>query len=171
MRKSFSAKDSISMIRAKKIFSILGKDFSIVQKIQKRSHIFNKIGNTLDKVSTNQKPKTNRFDILESKLDQLKKDIGEMKNSVNTLLLIYLCKEDFFSFEQKQKMKDIIKKEGKKILNRFNINNSNINNNKNQLLKRSRCNKIKIEKKKFKNTFNNKNKKSSFINKLNQSKK
>ena len=117
MSKNFNAKNILNIIREKKKFSLLEKDFSKGIQIQERSRSFNKIGKTLEEISnelSNQKSKANRFDMLESKIDymhsDLKQEIGEVKDSVNTLLLFSFYKEDFFSHTQKQKMKNILKK-------------------------------------------------------------
>ena len=169
MSKNFNAKNILNIIREKKKFSLLEKDFSKGIQIQERSRSFNKIGKTLEEISnelSNQKRKANRFDMLESKIDymhsDLKQEIGEVKDSVNTLLLFSFYKEDFFSHTQKQKMKNILKKKGEKILNIYNNTNSNansntnsntnsnININKNQFGVGSRSKRISIENRKVK---------------------
>ena len=182
MSKNFNAKNILNIIREKKKFSLLEKDFSKGIKIQERSRSFNKIGKTLEEISnelSNQKPKANRFDMLESKIDymhsDLKQEIGEVKDSVNTLLLFSFYKEDFFSHTQKQKMKNILKKKGEKILNIYNNTNSNantnsntnsnININKNQFGVGSRSKRISIENRKVKTPLKNKNNESAFTHK------
>lgn len=99
MSKNFNAKNILNIIREKKKFSLLEKDFSKGIQIQERSRSFNKIGKTLEEISnelSNQKPKANRFDMLESKIDymhsDLKQEIGEV------ILLILFC---YFLFTKK----------------------------------------------------------------------
>ena len=189
MSKNFNAKNILNIIREKKKFSLLEKDFSKGIQIQERSRSFNKIGKPLEEISnelSNQKPKANRFDMLESKIDymhsDLKQEIGEVKDSVNTLLLFSFYKEDFFSHTQKQKMKNILKKKGEKILNIYNNTNSNansntnsntnsnININKNQFGVGSRSKRISIENRKVKTPLKNKNNESAFTHKNNHPK-
>ena len=103
MRKKFSI---LNIIRAEKKISLLVQGIPEEIEIMERSKSYNKIGNKLEEISNDlakQKLKKNRFDILELKIDNVLSEIGEMKKSLNILLLLSLHQEGFLSYSQKKK--------------------------------------------------------------------
>ncbi len=121
--------------------SLLRNEFLKNPKIQERSRSFNEVEKNLkekNNVLSNVGEK-DRFYVIESRLDKIdiklgkinndivdiKEDIGEMKNTMDTLLLLSLSKDTYCPVNQKIKINNILKKQREKILRKFNNTNPN----------------------------------------------
>ena len=184
MKKIASGKNLLQERREQKKLekiSLLRDELFNNREIQERSRSFKGVKEKLNEINKDLEnfDKKDQLNTIESKINKLninfgtmKKDIGEIKDTMNSLLLISLSKDTYCPVNQRIKISKILQKQREKILRNF--NNSNPNNKINNQINPNiatpiREKKIKTPPKKDKSIFSYKYehpKISSTINKI-----
>ena len=177
MRKNLGAKNLLEERRKqKKSIKYLINEFPEKPKNQERSHSFNYLRKQLKEINIDlvKHGENTRLFTIEKKLDKLNDDFGEMKikmgtinDTLDTILLISLSKDDHCPNNQKIKINNIIKKQRENIIRKFtNANSYNAHNNQNNA--NIQLNNTPIRGMKIKASLNNNN--PVFYNKYEQRK-
>ena len=182
MKKIASGKNLLQERREQKKLekiSLLRDELFNNREIPERSRSFKGVKEKLNEINKDLEnfDKKDQLNTIESKINKLninfgtmKKDIGEIKDTMNSLLLISLSKDTYCPVNQRIKISKILQKQREKILRNF--NNSNPNNKINNQINPNiatpiREKKLKTPPKKDKPAFSNKyehRKSSSTIN-------